>query len=341
MSEGHSRILAATGQFGVARPESEKGVACALTPFEDSGRATHQSSLCKLIQCAAMNDEFELRLAGSWPPEEWREVTVLVAVSGGPDSLALLRGLRALKIAGDGRLVAAHVNHQLRGSESDEDERFVREQCESLGLPCEVGKAPVAAIADEQGDGIEAAARQARYAFLTEAAHRVGARFVATGHTADDQAETILHRILRGTGIAGLAGSPRTRALSPATTLIRPMLTVRRAEVLAYLDRLGQPFREDRTNADRRFTRNRIRHELLPELARQYNPHVVEALVRLGKLARESQAALEPMIEDLMRTAVREGPQWRPCDGPPRSARRRRPHRARAVRHTLATPRLD
>ena len=253
-----------------------------------------------------MNDEFESRLARSWPPERWRDVTVVVAVSGGPDSLALLRGLRALKTAGDGRLVAAHVNHQLRGAESDEDERFVRHECETLGLPCEVGRAPVAEIADAQGDGIEAAARQARYEFLTETAHRVGARFVATGHTADDQAETILHRILRGTGIAGLAGSPRTRTLSPATTLIRPLLTVRRAEVLAYLDRLGQPFRHDATNADPRFTRSRIRHELLPQLARQYNPNVVEALVRLGTLARENQAALEPIIEDLKRSAVQD-----------------------------------
>jgi tRNA(Ile)-lysidine synthase len=254
-----------------------------------------------------MTDDFELRLARSWPPHEWRDVTVLVAVSGGPDSLALLRGLRTLKTAGEGRLVAAHVNHQLRGAESDEDERFVRQQCEALGLPCEVGRSSVAEIADAQGDGIEAAARQARYEFLTETAHHVGARFVATGHTADDQAETILHRILRGTGIAGLAGSPRTRALSPATTLIRPLLAVRRAEVLAYLDRLGQPFRNDVSNADPRFTRNRIRHELLPQLARQFNPNVVEALLRLGALARESQAALARIIEDLMRTTVRDG----------------------------------
>jgi tRNA(Ile)-lysidine synthase len=253
-----------------------------------------------------VNDRFELRLAESWPPQQWRDVTVLAAVSGGPDSMALLRGLVALAGAGPGRLVAGHVNHQLRGAESDEDERFVRQQCEALGLSCEVGREPVGGRADEDGDGLEAAARRVRYEFLTETAHRVGARFVATGHTADDQAETILHRILRGTGIAGLAGSPRVRPLSPATTLIRPMLEFRRAEVIAYLERLGQPFREDRTNANPQFTRNRIRHELLPQLARQYNPNVVEALVRLGTLARESQSALEPAIEELMRSAVRD-----------------------------------
>jgi tRNA(Ile)-lysidine synthase len=154
---------------------------------------------------------------------------------------------------------------------------------------------------------LEAAARRVRYEFLTQTAHRVGARFVATGHTADDQAETILHRILRGTGIAGLAGSPRVRPLSPATTLIRPLLQLRRAEVIAYLERLGQPFREDRTNADPQFTRNRIRHELLPQLARQYNPNVVESLLRLGAVARDSQAAIEPLVDTLLYSAVQDG----------------------------------
>ena len=144
------------------------------------------------------------------------------------------------------------------------------------------------------GDGLEAAARQSRYDFLRDAAGRLGARYVVTGHTADDQAETILHRILRGTGIAGLAGMARARPLGEAATLVRPMLEIRRAEVLEYLGQIGQPFRHDRTNDDRQFTRNRIRSELLPSLAAQYNPGVVEALLRLGRLAGEAQSVAAP-----------------------------------------------
>jgi tRNA(Ile)-lysidine synthase len=253
-----------------------------------------------------MRHEFETLLAQSWPPEQWQDVTVLVAVSGGADSMALLRALHALKTASQGRLIVAHANHQLRGAESDDDERFVCEQCARLEVDCEVGRVPVGELADVQGDGIEAAARHARYGFLTDTAHHVGARFVAIAHTADDQAETILHRILRGTGIAGLAGSPRTRPLSVATTLIRPLLDRRRGEVLAYLDALGQPFRQDTSNRELRFTRNRIRHELLPHLAAHYNPAVIEALLRLGAVAGECRQAIARQVDELYAAAVDE-----------------------------------
>ena len=161
---------------------------------------------------------------------------------------------------------------------------------------------------DSGSDGIEAAARQARYEFLEAAAAREGARYVVTAHTADDQAETILHHIIRGTGIAGLAGMARTRPLGPAT-LIRPLLGFRRAELLAYLSDLGQPFRDDSSNRDTRFTRNRIRHELLPRLAEEFNSGVVEALLRLGSLAGESQEVIDGLAGELADQYVRqEGP---------------------------------
>jgi len=247
----------------------------------------------------------ESELAAAWPPEAWEDVTVLLAVSGGPDSVALVRAMTALKGGGRGHLVAAHVNHQLRGEDSEADEAFVVELCHGLGLPCEVHRAQVEQLAADSSDGLEAAARSVRYELLGEAACRVGARYVVTAHTADDQAETILHRILRGTGIAGLSGIARARPLGPAT-LIRPLLGLRRARLLGYLDDLGQPYRVDASNVDTRFTRNRIRHELLPELAARFNPGVVDALLRLGSLAGDVQTVIEGLVEGLREPCVAE-----------------------------------
>jgi len=163
---------------------------------------------------------------------------------------------------------------------------------------------------------LEAAARAARYEFLAAVAARLGARYVVTAHTADDQVETILHRIIRGTGIGGLRGMARTRPLrlplfeadedhdlpeaAGTVTLIRPLLEIRRCELVSYLDDLAQPYRSDSSNADVRFTRNRIRHELLPRMAEQFNSAVVDALLRLGTLAGEAQAAVDWMVDDLI-----------------------------------------
>ncbi|MGD0653026.1 MAG: tRNA lysidine(34) synthetase TilS [Thermoguttaceae bacterium] len=246
---------------------------------------------------------FETRLAALWPPDEWRDLTVLAAVSGGADSVALLRAVAALKTGGAGRLCVAHFNHKLR-DEAEDDERFVVALCKQLGLSCETGFGHVAQLAADASEGIEPAARRARYEFLKETAGRLGARFVLTAHTADDQAETILHRIVRGTGIAGLAGMSRTRRLGHAT-LLRPLLSVRRRELEEYLRDIGQPFREDSSNADRRFTRNRIRHELLPLLGRQYNSAVADALLRLGSLAADVQGVIDELVDQLHQRAVK------------------------------------
>ena len=243
--------------------------------------------------------EFLLKLSASFPPESWRDVTTLVAVSGGADSVALLRGLVLLQEqAGVGRLIAAHFNHRLRGEESDADENFVRQIALDLGIPCEAASSHSPMVS--HGDGVEASARAARYAFLTEAAHRVGARYVVTAHTADDQVETVLHRVLRGTGIGGLAGIPRARELSPAVSLLRPLLGVTRQEVLAFIVSLQQPFREDSSNASPSFTRNRIRNELFPLLEREYAPAIRDSLLRLARLARENQDLLASQLEPLL-----------------------------------------
>ena len=249
----------------------------------------------------------ESKLAEAWPPSQWADLTVLLAVSGGADSVALLRAMAALKTGGAGRLCVAHLNHQLR-PEADDDQQFVVELCDRLGVACEVERAAVNDLAAQSGGGIEAAARWARYRFLEQAAGRLGARFVVTAHTADDQAETILHRIFRGTGIRGLAGIARARPLGHAT-LIRPLLGARREELRAYLDALLQPHRSDRSNLDVHFTRNRIRRELLPRLQRRFNPDVVEALLRLGNLAGEAQAVVDRLVAELFdRCVTIDGP---------------------------------
>lgn len=252
--------------------------------------------------------DFERRLAESWPPECWQDVSLLLAVSGGADSVALARGIHALKQSGAGQVVVAHLNHGLRGEESEADQQAVVELCRQLDLPCELGRRDVAAAADEAGDGLEAAAREERYDFLHQTARRLGARYVVTAHTADDQAETILHRILRGTGLTGLAGMPRSRPLSEAVSLIRPMLDMRRSDVLDYLTALGQPFRQDASNRDPRFTRSRIRCELLPQLERDYNPAVVDALLRLGTLSGEVQATIDHEVAKLADSVVTSTP---------------------------------
>jgi tRNA(Ile)-lysidine synthase len=244
-------------------------------------------------------------------------VTVLVAVSGGPDSVGLLKALCALKSGeGEGRIVVGHFNHRLR-AEADEDEKFVVELCAKLDVECRVGQSQradrYAALrndeASHEGKGLEALLREERYDFLRQSAEQVGARYVATAHTADDQAETVLHRILRGTGLAGLGGIHRVRPLGGvnvlgAVALIRPLLNTSRADVLNYLADCAQPFRQDATNKERRFTRNRLRHDLLPKLEAEYNPQVKAALVRLGRLAAEAAEFLANYSRDHAHHAV-------------------------------------
>ncbi|HWY86234.1 MAG TPA: tRNA lysidine(34) synthetase TilS, partial [Gemmataceae bacterium] len=205
----------------------------------------------------------------------------VVALSGGPDSVCLAKIMRDLH--GQGaipKLVLTHLNHQLRGADSDGDEEFVVKLALDWGLPCRTRRLDVAAVARQSGANLEETARQARYDWLTQVAREEGASWVATGHSADDQAETILFRLLRGSGLQGLAGMAERRMLAPAIDLIRPLLSVRRQAIQAYLDMHEQSYRQDASNQDRQFTRNRLRHELLPLLAGQFNPAIAEVLCR-------------------------------------------------------------
>jgi len=218
----------------------------------------------------------------------------VVAVSGGGDSVALIRALHGFAAGVGLRLSVAHLDHGARGEESAADARFVAELAGALGLPCDLGRWSPARPAHFEAD-----ARRARLAWLAGVAARRGASVVATGHTRDDQAETILHRILRGTGPSGLAGMPARRLLADSVRLVRPLLGSTRRELRAYLVAMGQPFRDDPTNLDTSRTRARLRHDLLPKLAAEYNPRVAEALVRLGRLAaaanRENGAPLRAL----------------------------------------------
>jgi tRNA(Ile)-lysidine synthase len=206
---------------------------------------------------------------------------VTVAVSGGPDSVCLLEVLRELAPSFELKLSVAHFNHRLRGAASDEDERFVAELAARSGLRCYFAAANVA----QAKDNLEQAARRARRAFFAELIRKGYTDRIALGHTRDDQAETVLFRLLRGSGLAGLAG------IYPLTAdgYIRPFIEITRAEVEQFLRSRGLEWREDATNRDPRFARNRLRHSLLPQIAREWNPRIADALAHLADLAHEEE----------------------------------------------------
>ena len=191
--------------------------------------------------------------------------TVVAAVSGGIDSMVLLDLLASLD---EYRLnlVVAHLNHLLRGEESDRDEAFVREAADRHGIPCIVRRIEVRQLAREQRLSLEEAGRVARHELLEQTLGETGARAVALGHHADDQAETVLMRLLRGAGSGGLSGMAHRSGWK-----VRPLLDAGREQIAEYARIREIPFREDSSNTDRRFLRNRVRHELLPLLV-TYNP---------------------------------------------------------------------
>jgi tRNA(Ile)-lysidine synthase len=261
---------------------------------------------------------------------------IIVGVSGGPDSVALLRVLHELAqeelaIA----LVVAHLNHGLRAAAADEDQAFVENLARELNLPCEAARADVRAEAAGAGIGIEEAGRLARRRFFAEAARKHAAAKVALAHHADDRAETVLFNILRGTGIEGLASlgpraplssSCRVGAMHPpsdtqsaaptggctAPTLhieiIRPMIETPRDLACGYLAALSQGYRQDETNLADDYTRNRLRNMLLPLLAKEFNPRVDEALVRLSEQASAAGDVLADALDEVWLKIVREAP---------------------------------
>jgi tRNA(Ile)-lysidine synthase len=233
---------------------------------------------------------------------EWRRLklpvsgdeTVVVAVSGGADSTALLLALEELKRAGKlgVRPCIAHLDHKLRKT-SAHDARWVSELAERLGYECVVGRSKVAEIARENGDNVEQAAREARYAFLERTAKRKSARYVLTGHTMDDQAETVLLRLMRGSAAAGLGGMEAQRSLGAksAIQLVRPLLWARRSDTESYCRLRRVDFLTDETNSNSALARVRVRQQLLP-LMQSFNNRIVEAISRTAAQLREDSSVL-------------------------------------------------
>jgi tRNA(Ile)-lysidine synthase len=224
---------------------------------------------------------------------------VAIALSGGPDSVALTWLLHEVAVEVGASLAGLiHVNHGLRGDESAEDEAFCRALAERGGWAIEVARVDVAARARAERRSMEAAAREARYECLAAAADRLGATRVATGHTLDDQAETVLLRLLRGAGTRGLSGIRIRRG-----PYVRPLLECRRAELAAYLARRGEAFRVDRSNSDRSIARNRLRHELLPVIE-QLAPAGVRALARVAALSADDETFFSQAVTETAPSVV-------------------------------------
>jgi tRNA(Ile)-lysidine synthase len=221
---------------------------------------------------------------------------VAVAVSGGADSVALLRVLLDLRTDLGIVLAVAHFNHGLRGAQSQADEAFVAELAKELTLEFFVGRGDVRDHALTRKLSLEAAGRKLRYRWLAQLSAEQRFDAVATAHTLDDQAETVLLKFLRGAGTRGLAGIYPVLEFGN-TRVIRPLLNISRAEVEAYLESLGQQWREDETNLDRRFTRNRVRHDLLPLLEREFNPNIRGLLSDAAELSRAEEDYWQALVE--------------------------------------------
>lgn len=251
-------------------------------------------------------DAFLASLAAALPAHGFWEWPVVVGVSGGGDSVALLLALH--EVAPPGclpLLTVAHAEHDLRERAAD-DVLFVAALASRLGLRFATRRLQVREHRD--GGGVEARARRLRYGFLADVARESGARHVVVAHTADDQAETILHRALRGTGLAGLAGMTPARELCDGIALLRPLLGIPREQIRGYLLAAGEAWREDETNDDTRYARNFLRHEIIARAEAGPYPAATESLVRLGEQAARVAAALASAAEHLLMRHARRRP---------------------------------
>jgi len=244
---------------------------------------------------------------------EWRKLklptvdeTVIVAVSGGADSTALLLALHELRSANKlfVKLCVAHLDHKLRPS-SAKDAKWVAELAEKLGYQCVVGRSKVAELASSNTDNLEQAAREARYKFLERTAKRKSANYVLTGHTMDDQAETVLMRLMRGSAASGLGGMDLQRPLGKNSSikLVRPLLWARRSDTETYCRLRKTEFLRDEMNDDQKFARVKVRQQLLP-LMQSFNNKIVEALSRTASQLREDAAVLLNDSDALLKRAA-------------------------------------
>ncbi len=240
-----------------------------------------------------------------WPARDRR---LVIGVSGGPDSTALAFLLDELNSTQDrGWLLhLAHFNHGLRGADSDSDAGFVADLAERHGWEVTIDQRPNSGRNQQVGGASEETTRNERYDFFERVLTNQNAQVVATAHHADDNVETVLHRLLRGTGIRGLSGIPAVRPLRNGQPfrLIRPLLNVRRADILAYLDRRGITYCHDHTNEVTEFTRNRIRNELIPKLEQDYNPAVADAVLRLAEQARRLNEFVQRAVDERLPTML-------------------------------------
>ncbi len=240
-----------------------------------------------------------LRKSASLMPGE----RIAVAVSGGADSVALLHLLLEVREQAGIVLSVAHFNHKLRGKASEVDERFVRKLSTEHGLEFFVAREDIAARAKRERGNLEEVARKARYAFFETLVREERVTRIAVAHTADDQAETVMAHILRGTGLAGLGG------IHPqAGAVFRPLLSVRREDLRKYLRAKRQRWRDDATNLDTKRMRARIRQKLMPLLRKNFQPAVVEHLCQLAELAREDEAYLDAQVAEWRQSLAQQSP---------------------------------
>jgi tRNA(Ile)-lysidine synthase len=226
---------------------------------------------------------------------------VLVAVSGGPDSIAMLLGLHEVAAASGLSLLVGHLNHRLRGPESDEDAAFVEQFCRERSILCIIDSVSPDTLQPGQAH-LESAARRLRYQWLASLAERESCQWVMTGHTANDQAETVLHHLLRGTGLRGLRGIAPRRWLD-GKLLVRPLLQTTRQEVECFLSLREIIARRDQSNFDPRFKRNLLRQMVLPVLNQKINPHAVQHLAQMADRAREFCSLIHRRARRLLRLA--------------------------------------
>lgn len=224
---------------------------------------------------------------------------IVAGVSGGADSVCLLKVLCELKDEYNLSITAVHVNHGLRGSEAEKDQEYVTELCQKWEVPLRIFRADIKALSNEKKISLEEAGRIARYSFFNQVLKEHGANYIAVAHQLEDQAETVMHHILRGTGIDGLCGMSIKQG-----NIVRPLLNISRDEIIKYLDENGIPYCIDSTNLESEYTRNRIRNELFPFIRDNFMVNPVAQLARLSNIAREEQEFLENAAKEAYEKAV-------------------------------------
>lgn len=228
---------------------------------------------------------------------------VIAAVSGGPDSVCLLHCLVELAPEYGIELLAAHFNHKLRGEDSDRDEQFVEGLCKRLNVPLSLAGEDMAAVSRREKGSLEELCRKSRHGFLEGLAREKGFGKIALGHNLDDQAETVLMNVIRGTGIDGLKGIDPVR-----DCFIRPLIGIERKEIIDFLSARGIPWRTDHSNSENSFRRNSIRNSLIPFIRENYNPSIVDTLGRLANIARSENEFLDSLAEEAVSS-------WEPLPG--------------------------